>query len=413
MRTPSRGFRRTDVIVMVGLAVFGVGCSGDGPASPGDNEAPGTLVVNIQTTGDPIDADGYTLSVNSGTAAPLAVNATQSFQVSAGTSNVVLGDVSVECSSATGTREVGGTIGFSVQVAAGGTENLSVNLSCQAKDIVYIRAHSEGLDHELHRIGVDGSGSVPLKVASFFWTPSWSPDGTKIAYVEDAGEGRVSEIYVMNADGTGDRVICCGVGTGLQFDQSPTWSPDGQSIAWAASRSDETERGIWKMNPDGTNRVQLTDQDDAGPDWGPDGRIVFGRFTDPNADKPWDLYIMDGDGGNQTLLQAAVSRGSSSPQWSPDGQTILFSASAEPSGPTKLWSISPNGGAPVQRTGETREAAPGWSPDGSSIVFEYWGDYPWPPNAHGLCVGAPAGTTCTRITTNSGRGFFDIDPDWR
>jgi Tol biopolymer transport system component len=308
---------------------------------------------------------------------------------------------------------VGGTVTHSVTVAAGGTQNLALSLSCKHKDIVYIRAHSEGENHELHRISVDGSGSVPLKLDNFFWTPSWSPDGTKIAYVQDDGDGFSSEIYVMNADGTDDRRICCGSGADLQFDQSPTWSPDGKLIAWAASRSSDADRGIWKIDVATGNKVQLTDQDDAGPDWGPDGRIVFGRFTDPNSDYPWDLYVMDAGGGNQVLLRAAVSRGTPAPQWSPDGQAILFSASADPSGPTKLWSISPNGGAPVQKTGETREAAAGWSPDGSQIVFEYWGDYPWPPNAHGLCIGAPAGTTCTRITTNSGRGFFDIDPDWR
>jgi TolB protein len=411
-RPASLGVRRT-LPTLTFLALV-LGCSGSDPSSPDGNEQPDptTLVVTIQTTGVEIDANGYTLKVNSGAATAVAVNTTQTFEVPAGTSTVVLGDVSVACSAAVGTRGVDGTITLSVTVAAGGSQTLALDLECEVKDIVYLRAHSDGERHELHRISIDGTGSVPLKTGSFFWTPRWSPDGTRIAYVADVGNAN-SEIFVMNADGTGDQLICCGTGSDLQWDQSPTWSPDGQSIAWASTRSDASQSGIWRMDPDGGNRTQLTDQDDVDPDWGPDGRIVFARFTDPQSGRPWDLYVMDGDGQNVTVLATAVSTGGPEPRWSPDGQTILFRSEVDPSGASSIWSVSASGGTPVQRTGESLESSPAWSPDGSQIVFEYWGDYPWPPSAHGLCVGDPSGTTCTRITTNSGQGFFDIDPDWR
>ena len=69
--------------------------------------------------------------------------------------------------------------------------------------------------------------------------PSWSPDGTRIAF------SRHSEIWVMNADGTNQTKL-------LDSDQCPRWSPDGTKIAF------EGNGDIWVMNADGTNQRKLT-----------------------------------------------------------------------------------------------------------------------------------------------------------
>ena len=84
---------------------------------------------------------------------------------------------------------------------------------------------------------------------------------------------------------------------------------------------------IYLINPDGTDPQRLTNNTygDAFPTLSPDGKkIVFdsNRLMDPPTLNKSDLFVMDADGTNQTLL----TRGSSA-SWSPDGKDIVFHAS--------------------------------------------------------------------------------------
>jgi hypothetical protein len=90
--------------------------------------------------------------------------------------------------------------------------------------------------------------------------PRWSPDGTRIAFygysaggVDDFNGGANYDIYVMNADGTGLTNLTTSpddIGTG--FSQgSPTWSPDGTKIAYGG------DDGLYVMNADGSNQARI------------------------------------------------------------------------------------------------------------------------------------------------------------
>jgi len=81
-------------------------------------------------------------------------------------------------------------------------------------------------------------------------SPSWSPDGTKIAFCSTK-DGN-AEIYVMNADGTGAIRLT----NNPAWEDSPSWSPDGTRIAFDSSRDGNTE--IYVMNADGTGQTRLT-----------------------------------------------------------------------------------------------------------------------------------------------------------
>ena len=93
---------------------------------------------------------------------------------------------------------------------------------------------------------------------------SWSPDGTKIVF-RHGGQGSDLEIYVVNADGTGLTKLT----DNNYVDSSPTWSPDGSSIAFATQRHGKENQEIYVMNPDGSGKRRLTNNDarDGSPYW--------------------------------------------------------------------------------------------------------------------------------------------------
>jgi Tol biopolymer transport system component len=98
--------------------------------------------------------------------------------------------------------------------------------------------------------------------ADFDFDREWSPDGQKIAFQSD--RGLFSEIFVMNADGTGQERLTV---NGLPRDAGPVFSPDGRKLAFESDREGTFE--IYKMRTDGARPVNLTN-DPAGdftPGW--------------------------------------------------------------------------------------------------------------------------------------------------
>jgi TolB protein len=113
------------------------------------------------------------------------------------------------------------------------------------------------------------------------------------------------EIYVINVDGTGQ----INISNNPSIDGYPSWSPDGTSIAFnrAFYRGEKEVSNICIMNPDGTNFVQLTQQatihEPLGggvPSWSPDGsRIVFQSENEKGIN---DIYMIGIDGTNKVNL---------------------------------------------------------------------------------------------------------------
>jgi hypothetical protein len=128
-------------------------------------------------------------------------------------------------------------------------------------------------------MNVDGSGQTNLtnNPASDAW-PSWSPDGTKIAFASERESNR--DVYVMDADGS-DQVRLT---QDPARDSAPAWSPDGSSIAFRSFRGSGGDAEIFSMNADGTGQVNLTRNpgDDTAPTWSADSsRIAFGSLREP------------------------------------------------------------------------------------------------------------------------------------
>lgn len=103
--------------------------------------------------------------------------------------------------------------------------------------------------------------------------PSWSPDGTKIAFRKMLGEMN-SEVFVADSDGSNQRNLS----NHPAFDGWPSWSPDGKQIVFASNRRANYQ--IFVMNADGSNvrLVANTEGRATEPRWSPDGKSIY--FTD-------------------------------------------------------------------------------------------------------------------------------------
>jgi Tol biopolymer transport system component len=132
--------------------------------------------------------------------------------------------------------------------------------------------------------------------AAFYQDVSWSPDGKALAFTLLKG-GRW-DVYAMRADGSQVTRLTNQEDV-MNFYTS--WSPDGRRIAFSARRGSEAKTDIYTINADGTGGRQLT-TDPAGdttPAWSPDGRRI--AFVS-ERDGLQQIYVMNSDGSAQTRL---------------------------------------------------------------------------------------------------------------
>ena len=164
--------------------------------------------------------------------------------------------------------------------------------------------------------------------------------GTKIAFSSGRDSNSPSyneEIYVMNADGTNQTRLT----NHVAYDCCPSWSPDGSQIAFTSWSRESFPAEIYVMNADGTNQTNITNHvstHDQNPSWSPDGtQIAFVSDRDGSDFFYFDIYVMNADGTNQTSLTnsdsfiTGIGSPSPSPSWSPDGSQIAFASILIPS----------------------------------------------------------------------------------
>jgi len=208
--------------------------------------------------------------------------------------------------------------------------------------------------------------------------PSWSPDGTRIAFTSyrDGGE----DIWVMDADGKNLKQLT----THSRGDWSPAWSPDGMLIAFTSDRTGFNQ--IWLMNADGSNPRPLTLAEptpetwNRDPSWSPDGTKIIFTSNRSGKDENWIMEVKTGKVWRHSNGMAEHWH----PSFSPDGAKVLFSSNM--TGEWGLWLSNLEGGQLNRMVPDKRfdnNPAASWSPDGRRIVFRTADANLWIMNSDG------------------------------
>lgn len=235
--------------------------------------------------------------------------------------------------------------------------------------------------------------------------PAWSPDGRHIACQspraldgsDAASPNNIHNIWLMNADGTNQTPLSKLTTTSSV---NPVWSLDGSRIAFESSRVLDgadapiaTVTNIWVMNADGSGlapvtKLMATNVASFGPVWSPGGskiaflstRALDGSDT-VDANGILNLWVMNADGSGATPLTrlTTVLTDSSSPVWSPDASKIAFvsrraldgSDAVNTNGTSNIWVVNADGSGTTALTKLTAadSSSPAWSPDGGKIFF--------------------------------------------
>lgn len=215
---------------------------------------------------------------------------------------------------------------------------------------------------EIYVMNADGSGQTKITSSQANdYVPCFSWDGTKIVFISYRDGNPYQEIYIMNADGSAQTRLT----NNLANDVSPCFSPDGTKIAFGSNRDGKLE--IYIMNADGTGQTRLTSDGtiNSNPCFSPDGtKIIFD--TDRNGKS--EIFIMNSDGSSQKRLADTGAIEGVIFSYSPDGTKIVFYSSHD--GNNEIYIMNSDGSGQKRLTNNPAiDYHPSFSPDGKKIVF--------------------------------------------
>ncbi len=221
----------------------------------------------------------------------------------------------------------------------------------------------------LHADGTETSLLGPLRPREGYLDAAISPDGSQVAYTKPTEDGKATALYVIDVESGRSTLL---VEPSVMDVYKPTFSPDGTQIAYMDGGGDHSH-SVWVVDADGSDPHMIVKNEVT---FGWDGGHVFGLAWSPTGDRialglrrlpAAGIYTFAPDGSDFTrLIRDAIA-----PSWSPDGSQIAFESYIMhpcPEDPHNCWSEDLTGGLGIADA------------DGSHAhTFGVGGSGPWNP----------------------------------
>ena len=189
-------------------------------------------------------------------------------------------------------------------------------------------------------------------------SPSWSPDGKKLAYV--SFEGKNSAIYIQDIlTGARERIA-----SNPGINSAPDWSPDGSRLALTLSKDGNPEIYVFHIASKLLRRITSNAAIDTEPAWSNDGRTI--AFTSDRGGSP-QIYEVAAEGSGDAKRVSFVGRYNAGPVFSPDDKSIAVIHGE--GGVYRIGLLNRANGQVSVLTDSRMDESPSFAPNGHMIIY--------------------------------------------